>query len=57
LQTREKTYFICEKWFAVDKDDFKIERDLFPSLDEEKRKRVLCQRIKSQFIQAVNDSM
>jgi len=38
LQTREKTYFICEKWFAVDKDDFKIERDLFPSLDEEKRK-------------------
>jgi hypothetical protein len=38
LQTREKTYFICEKWFAVDKDDFKIERVLFPSLDEEKRK-------------------
>jgi polycystin 1L2 len=36
LQTREKTYFICEKWFAVDKDDFKIERVLFPSLDEEK---------------------
>ena len=38
MQTREKTYFICEKWFAVDKDDYKIERDLFPSLDEEKRK-------------------
>jgi polycystin 1L2 len=38
LQTRYKTYFICEKWFALDKDDFKIERNLFPSLDEEKRK-------------------
>jgi len=38
LQTREKTYFICEKWFALDKDDFKIERNLLPSLDEEKRK-------------------
>jgi len=38
LQTREKTYFICEKWFALDKDDFKIERNLFPSLDVEKRK-------------------
>ncbi len=38
MQTREKTYFICEKWFALDKDDCKIERILFPSLDEEKRK-------------------
>ena len=38
LQTREKTYFICEKWFALDRDDYKIERILFPSLDEEKRK-------------------
>ena len=38
LQTREKIYFICEKWFALDKDDSKIERILFPSLDEEKRK-------------------
>ena len=38
LQTREKTYFICEKWFALDKEDFKIERNLFPSLEKEKRK-------------------
>jgi hypothetical protein len=29
LQTREKEYFICEKWLAVEKDDGKIER-LFP---------------------------
>jgi hypothetical protein len=26
LQTREKEYFICEKWFAVEKQDGKLDR-------------------------------
>jgi polycystin 1L2 len=26
LQTKEKYYFHCQKWFAVDKDDYEIER-------------------------------
>jgi polycystin 1L2 len=28
LQTREKFYFLCEKWLAIDKDDGQIERVL-----------------------------
>ena len=36
LQTREKSYFICEKWLANDLDDFCIERILPISLDKEK---------------------
>ena len=36
LQTREKSYFICEKWLAIDKEDFQIERTLPISLDQEK---------------------
>ena len=28
LQTREKSYFLCEKWLAIDKDDGQIERVL-----------------------------
>jgi polycystin 1L2 len=28
LQTREKSYFLCEKWLAIDKDDGRIERVL-----------------------------
>ena len=36
LQTREKAYFICEKWLAIDKDDCKIERIVNLSLDSEK---------------------
>ncbi len=26
LQTREKSYFICNKWLAIDKDDYSISR-------------------------------
>ena len=36
LQTRDKSYFICEKWLAVDQDDCLIERILPISLDKEK---------------------
>ena len=36
LQTREKHYFICEKWFSADKNDSQIERVLPVSLDQEK---------------------
>lgn len=28
LQTNKKYYFLCEKWFAIDKDDYKIERTI-----------------------------
>ena len=38
LHTREKFYFICEKWLALDKDDCLIERVLTLSSDEDKRK-------------------
>jgi len=36
LQTREKFFFICEKWLAIDKDDCQIERVLPISLKKEK---------------------
>ena len=36
LQTREKFYFICEKWFAIDKEDFAIERTLTIASDVDK---------------------
>jgi len=36
LQTREKYFFICEKWLAIDKGDCQIERVLLLSLDKEK---------------------
>ena len=36
LQTREKFFFICEKWFAIDKDDCLIERVLPISLNKQK---------------------
>ena len=39
LQTREKSYFLCEKWLAIDKeDDCAIERILPISSDEDKLK-------------------
>ena len=49
LQTREKFYFICEKWLAVDKDDCQIERVLPVSLDQEKTqfKYLLSKQTKS----------
>ena len=37
LQTRNKLYFICEKWLAVDKEDFQIERIITLSSDEDKK--------------------
>ena len=33
LQTKEKAYFLCEKWFAVEKDDGMVDR-LFPVATE-----------------------
>jgi polycystin 1L2 len=36
LQTREKYYFICEKWLAVDKDDNMTDRLLPVAGDEQK---------------------
>lgn len=36
LQTRDKYYFICNKWFALDKDDCQINRLLPVALNEQK---------------------
>ena len=36
LQTREKFYFLCNKWFAVEKDDGLVDRLLFVSGDSQK---------------------
>jgi polycystin 1L2 len=36
LQTREKFYFLCQKWLAIEKDDGKIERELFVACDKQK---------------------
>ena len=36
LQTREKFYFICQNWLAVEKSDGKIERELFVACDPQK---------------------
>jgi len=36
LQTNEKFYFICEKWIAVEKEDGKLERDLFVACEPQR---------------------
>jgi hypothetical protein len=36
LQTRDKFYFICEKWLSIDKDDCVLERTLPVCYDKEK---------------------
>jgi len=36
LQTREKFYFICQKWLAVEKGDGKLERGLFVASEWQK---------------------
>ena len=36
LQTNEKFYFSCEKWLAVEKDDGKIERELFVACEPQR---------------------
>ncbi len=37
LQTREKFYFICQKWLAVEKGDGRIERELFVASEWQKK--------------------
>jgi len=37
LQTREKFYFICQKWLAVEKGDGKLERELFVASEWQKK--------------------
>jgi hypothetical protein len=34
LQTKEKFYFSCQKWMAIEKDDGKLERELFVTDDK-----------------------
>jgi polycystin 1L2 len=36
LQTREKFYFLCQQWLAVEKDDGQIERELFVACEPQK---------------------
>ena len=36
LQTREKYYFICQQWLAVEKEDGQVDRLLPVSCDEQK---------------------
>ena len=36
LQKREKFYFICQNWLAVEYSDGKIERELFVSCEKQK---------------------
>ena len=36
LQSRDRSYFICEKWLAIDKDDCVLERTLPVCYDKEK---------------------
>ena len=51
LQTNEKFYFICEKWLAFEKDDGKIERELFVACEPQIRalKYILLKQIKTKF--------
>ncbi len=51
MQTREKFYFICEKWFAIDKDDFQIERNIILSTEQDKikYKYLFSKEIKNDF--------
>lgn len=53
LQTNQKLYFLCHKWLAVDKDDFKIERILTP-VGSIKKSDILY-LIKEQTINSFND--
>ena len=36
LQTREKFYFLCQDWLAVEKSDEKLERELFVACEPQK---------------------
>ena len=37
LQTRERFYFLCQDWLAVEKSDGQIERELFVSCGPQKK--------------------
>ena len=39
LQTKEKFYFSCQKWMAIEKDDGKLERELFVTDDKWKNNK------------------
>ena len=54
LQTREKFYFLCEKWLAVEKEDGKIERELFVARNKQKTKFQYILRKQSKH--QINDS-
>ena len=54
LQTRVKSHFICEKWLAIDKDDFQIEHTFPISLKQDKNN--LKYLIPKQFTDTIRDS-
>jgi polycystin 1L2 len=54
LQTYEKFYFICEQWFAVEKEDGKLERDLFVA--NENQKTNLIKSFQKKFRESLRDS-
>jgi polycystin 1L2 len=54
LQTGEKFYFICEQWMGVEKEDGRIERELFVAGD--KQIKELKYLLEKQSKQQMNDS-
>ena len=54
VQTREKFYFMCQKWLAIEKDDGKIQRELFIAC--EKQKSHIGYLLKNQVQYALSDS-
>ncbi len=54
LQTREKFYFICEKWMAVEKEDGQLVRELFVAKD--KQQSELNYLLEKQSKHQINDS-
>ena len=53
LSTKEKFYFICEKWLAIDKDDLRVERML--SVCGEKQKTEFSYLLQKQTKQNLMD--
>ena len=54
LQTRGKFYFICDQWMAVEKEDGKLERELFVA--KQKQKTELKFLLKKQSKYQIKDS-
>lgn len=54
LQTEERFYFICEQWMGVEKEDGRIERELFVAGD--KQIKELKYFLEKQSKQQMNDS-